>query len=428
MELSEVYSKLIDVSPFTLNFNMGGMVSECMLSVYDGLLEQDFDDEIPENGIKLGETREQAELLKSELRVMRSNLEKQIEVSNEEYKNSIKTREEAFLYNAELLRNIDAYSGSVDEAYQKYAKNYPDFDIETFTSYIYWRTQVRNKRYIKAAPCFIYMYLRELCNFTEKETPEEVWGILNEMLSAYSIMEGCSSITRYINNSMLDFSLLYGVHIENSELYVRDALLRKYEDTLIKYKISIGNFSNTFDYFNKHSSYKITKSRFYSDRYIDVIKKCFPIVMEDLYKFFQDSNLPVFNLWVGELVDCPYRLEETIYTINRQYYSDRYIQIDDIFHLNIENEKIMTKQLHAYKNDKGMCVCGRSYTMIYVLQCFENELRKIVGFKYKLHPSNNEIEKMLSRYDAPLLKEIINIYTSEEFLSTVRNAIEKAIK
>lgn len=149
MELNEIYSILIDISPFTLNFNMGGMVSECMLSVYDGLIEQDFDDEVPENGIKLGETREQAEELKSELRVMRNNLEKQIEVSNEEYKKSIKTREEAFIYNATLLRKIDSYSGSVVEDYQKYAKNYPDFDIETFKSYIYWRTQIRKKNISK---------------------------------------------------------------------------------------------------------------------------------------------------------------------------------------------------------------------------------------------------------------------------------------
>lgn len=273
MKLDELYSRLVDVNPFSLNINMSKVVSEAMLSVYDGLLEQDFDDEEPENCIKLGETREQAEEIKKDLKVVRNNLEKQIEIDNENYRNSFKTRDEAYMYNAKLLRDINKDDGVIISDYGKYPKNYPDFDLESFKSYIYWRTKARKKEYLKAVPSFIYMYLRELCNLVEKETPEEVWGILNEMFDAYSLIEGCTSIIRYINNSMLDFSLLYGKFIKDNDEYLYKAIMKKYEDEIIKFRISKGDFTDTFKYFDKHTSYKITKSRFYSEDYVEIIKK-----------------------------------------------------------------------------------------------------------------------------------------------------------
>lgn len=149
--------------------------------------------------------------------------------------------------------------------------------------------------------------------------------------------------------------------------------------------------------------------------------------MKDLYLYSHECNLPFFNLWVGELIESQYRLEETIYVINDKYFTERDIKIDDIFNVKIKKGNIQTKQFRPYNHDKGMCMCGRSYLMAYVLQSFENEIRKKVGYKYKMRPSYTYMEKMIRNYSAPLVSETIKLYSSEEFTSVIQRALDKAL-
>lgn len=442
--IEEIYEQFINIPAFSLSFDMQSMVSELMIGVYDSFLEQKFGEAT--NDIILGETEDEFNRLKREIKQVRDETVSDLRIHKANYEKRIKTRQEAFIYNATLASKLELKQGDIVDNTCHFFTDFTDFDLATFRSYIYWRSNIRKNVLVETPRTFLFAYLCELCNFIEYDMLIDTWNKLIKISEIYQEQmikmptTDTKALFRYVKDAMISFSVLYGDKIEGNEKFLLRELENRYRDEYIKSQILNKDYSNAYEFIIKNSEYKIEKSKFYVGEHIDVYKKCLPVVMINVNEYFIENGINLLAYWIGEKREYRYPFDSSIIVINERFFKERDIAIFGEFHIhtNIEKSKSICDLYRVQEDDYGALLFRRKYTISYILWYTEKVLRQRYDVKPAIRPSVKSLKKMLERAsitDDKLncsrnyekLEKVIELYLSDEFEKVVEKAIDSVI-
>lgn len=141
-----------------------------------------------------------------------------------------------------------------------YMPQYEQMSTAQLAYYFYFRSEVRQGRYIKTDNSYLFLYVYEIINLPDKIPPSEGALLLSRVWSAYR--PHYRYLDKYIGEWLCDYCLIY--HVEPD----REAL-RGFSDeiagkvTLPEFYLTQGRL--TFPLIRSLSSYDFRKSKYYAD-------------------------------------------------------------------------------------------------------------------------------------------------------------------
>ena len=96
--------------------------------------------------------------------------------------------------------------------------SYDTFDRDQLEYYLFWRTQARKGRFLETDNGYIRLFVAEIVSCSED--PSEAIRMLKDVRSTYDDPE----IRRFVNTTVLEYSLVYGLPIDSTEGAYESAL------------------------------------------------------------------------------------------------------------------------------------------------------------------------------------------------------------
>ncbi|MBR5207207.1 MAG: TerB N-terminal domain-containing protein, partial [Erysipelotrichaceae bacterium] len=308
-------------------------------------------------------------------------------------------------------------SGQVITPEKQYIYGYKDLSFEEFCSYIYWRTKIReaNKSTLSNTPkSFMYLYLFELCNFTEYSLVEEVVQTLMWLLEHAE-----THLLQIIKDAVYEFVLLY-VDTNLNDSWIFTAYSDRFDHVMRANSILNGDLSGMLDYITPYS----TRSSIFAD-YEHLINKIFPIVIIQANQYLEQKGISFLELWLGKIELQPMRLR-FIKERNKDKLQSKEVSRFGTVFISVTQEGIseLSWVSLGQQRDPGQCIFARSYVMKSFYSLFEIELRKILGQR-SIKPKMEDMERMSSH--SSILMKLYQEFKSTAFRECLSNAIKRAI-
>ena len=344
-----------------------------------------------------------------------------------------KLSDETSAKNAQLFYKQALFMANVEDDYKGKDNSYPSWhstfewmDLQEKRTYFTWRTHIRKGEYIKAKPQYIFIYLSELINNipydenTEKRFDYFLKFVTN--LELY-IDDSYTYYYRYeINEWLISFYVLNDISYSKYEFNQRLPDEYRYKKNEYYYIPKSQKYSESKELLNRYSNYKFLSSIFYESEYgyllLEAIDYVFRAVEDYLKKFRIIWFDAIYNSIEYEKTEWhPYK--------NLTYYpgaqiSDREVEL-------VNGDKYIIKDGKGYKLYHGYNPNPYSGAIAYTIKIIENELRKALGFRAKLHPNSSTVTSNYY-YDPRLIKKYekrLNKFCSEDYRRMVE---EKSVE
>ncbi len=328
------------------------------------------------------------------------------------------TREEKYVFLAKKIKDINIDNGEILSCkLSNYNSTYEyrDLTFEEFCSYIFWRTQIRNKKEIIAPKPYLWLYLVELCNFVEFDTVEETYDML---LFLFSIQKAYQ-MKDVVREALSAFSICYGT-IEIAQKHLE----RNYNFENAKNSVLLlnGKHLNSFCFLISKSSYKLNESETFLEC-PQTVEKCFMYFFDTIVDKLKLEGIDLLSLWLGKYtLERPYKY--FVKVINSDFVIEKEIIEEGLLLKKVDREGVQEAIMECIGQDvdPGARIFNRSYIITYLFRLFDNELRKLMG-KEQIVVSTKSICKMMEHQEHPVLGNIITFYESEIIINCAKSAI-----
>ena len=329
------------------------------------------------------------------------------------------SREEQYIINAKKLKDIDIEEGIIipcELSSYNTSYAYHKLTFEEFCSYLYWRTQVRNKIDCVTPIPFLWLYLAELCNFVEFETVEETYDMLQYLLSTQKKLYAKT----IIREAMSDFFVYYGTMEQVQKHRERICYFKSVKDSL---SFLNGTYSNSFDFIASKISYVIKGSAVYQEC-PETVKKYFLLFFSNMIRLLKDKKVDIVSLYLGKY-EFRKSHEFMIKTVRQDLVIEKVFREDDILLMEVTKDGVYEARMECLGQDvdPGECIFHRGYVFAYPFKSFDNKLREFLGLQ-PVEASTKDIHKMLDQdRKYPNLQKIVDFYESEEFIECLEKSL-----
>lgn len=331
------------------------------------------------------------------------------------------SREERLLHHTKRVKEINVDDGVIIpckcDTYINGLGCYYILSFEEFCSYLYWRTQVRHKRYCETPIPFLYLYLFELCNFIEFSTVTETHNML--LYLAESLIDKKAKSIVY--DTLSDFLVYYGT-VDDVKPYDTGIWGFKYIKECLQFINGI--HPAPFDFIVNQAYHKIKKSTFYQDNPAD-IEKQFMQFFSKVIQLLKDNGVDLIPLWVGKCTLEPLDHIFAIKDVKQDLIVEKEFIEDDLVLRKVSKEGVVEARMTSLGGEEDpdhRVFYSRKYIIDYPIKAFENELRKSLR-KHQLKVSTQKLREILKRGESPLLSKIIEVYESEEFFDCAKECV-----
>ena len=311
---------------------------------------------------------------------------------------------EEYLAGAKRIKKFDLEIGSIVETRKHYVYGYQDLSCEEFESYIFWRTQIRQRKTVVVPGGFLALYLIELVNFIEIEDFCKVLEIIEylEQLSGES-----ENNLRQIKNARREFVFYYGSKKDAEELIDADEYTYFLEDE----KILCHQQTSLLTLLCKRHYSGFLRSKLFLEHKND-LEEDFQRFFCRLVEFFSANGIELLEKYYGKIAFSKMR-NVYLKSIDPVKIVKKEIVLSGICILKVNDSvQIATKYYTdgTYNNKAFLYV--RDVVMRYILRLYEHKMRMI--FRYpKTFPTTEELQKGF--YKTEIAQQIINVIDSDEF-------------
>lgn len=326
------------------------------------------------------------------------------------------TNEEKHLQIAQKIKDININDEQVIQCHSSsyHAEYfYRELSFEEFCSYLYWRTQVRNKKECVTPIPFLWLYLSELCNFIEYETIEETYDMFQYLLSIQKKLYA----KEIIREAMSDFFVYYGTMEQVQKHRERNRYFNNVKNSLLFLN---GTHPDPFSFIAP----SVKNSEVYQE-YPETVKKYFMLFFSNMTQILKKEEIDIVSLYLGKY-ELRKPLEFLIKTVRQELVVEKRFVEDDILLREVKKDSILEADMECLGQDidPGQCIFQRSYVFAYPFKSFENKIREFLGMQF-IEASTKEIYKMLdSERKYPNLQKIVEFYESQNFVDCLNDSLK----
>ena len=329
-----------------------------------------------------------------------------VKTGKEEFSLSEKqlSKSEEYLAGARKIKDISIETGVITGATKSYIYGYQDLSFDEFSSYIYWRTQIRKRKRVLIPGGFLALYLIEIVNFIEFDKVQDCLEMI-EFLESLSLEE--KSNIRQIKKAKEELIFYYGTFAQAKNIV--DFL--EYEYLLEDEKILQKNHPNLLRCFCQRHYSAFLKSKMYL-QYADKLENDFHNWFYSICNYFSERKINFLDLYNGEE---KYFKMRTVYIkeIIQEKVITKEIYLNDNLIIKVSDEvDLLTKHFTdgTLRNKEHIYI--RSVVVKYLLRLYECQKRKELKFP-KTYPSVTELHKGFCNLE--IAEHLENIFESEEF-------------
>lgn len=278
-----------------------------------------------------------------------------------------------FYKQAKFMKDfIDNYSGN--KPFTLYFPSYQMMGYEQLRTYFSWRAEVRQGNVADISLSYVFLYIYELlANIGVSDSQDG----LNKLMSFWKAFGPYNkSIDKYVLRWLKDYHIYYELPHSFKEFIDTNKLTEYYPNMV--------NTNDSFELFCNISKYDISKSKFFTDDNMELIKDCFSFVTDELRQRLQDYgsdfNELIFRPTKKMAEWKPFR-DALFYNWKKQ--ADRRVVLSE-------------KEIYICHNNKWFF--NTSITSVnsrqligYIMKQMEAALRKATKYKFKLSTDINTV-------------------------------------
>lgn len=345
-----------------------------------------------------------------------------VETAYEFFSMYFEDSEGTFVKQAEYMKDVTdnySYVCPLDIYYPKFE----DLNDSQLRTYFTWRTKIRNNMYCKIDISYVFLYIYELINKVSALEDTELIKYLIEFWNKYREFD--SRIDGHLKLWIKDFYIINNITIPFVEL--NELFPKEYRYNLnIKDRFKDNDYKKYLAEINRISDYKFINSKFYSTEYGYLLEDAIDYSFKRIYKYMSERDVD-FNCVLGKDVEY----EENYW---RPFPGAVYFESNDDkkpvvieFGFGEKYEYKFNKWYYysmSYKYNYNGNVIG------YIIKLIENNLRVLLGYKYKLRPSfkDNNSGWFYSEKAKKLHKRCSGIVSKKEFVDFVLLVVSEFFK
>ncbi len=233
-----------------------------------------------------------------QMKKISSNLSYHSDYSRDGY---FSTRNQIFYQQAKFMVDVeDKYMHMVTPMYTYYW-NYDSLEIPELRTYLTWRTKFRKGEYPKISTSYLFVYCSEIINLIGFQNPDEAFQTLKTLIDVYYKDITEPYYLTLFRKVVKDFIINYQLPISCQEYYQMFSLEDAYRLHQQREKVFLGQYDGVFSYLDQNSSYKVSKSSFYSSPYGFLVERAIPKVFSQLEMCFQKNGYDFKKIVFGEM-------------------------------------------------------------------------------------------------------------------------------
>ncbi len=326
---------------------------------------------------------------------------------------------ELFYKQAYFMKDVTDNYNDCSKCYY-YSPGYDDLNYRQLRTYLTWRTKVRQGVIVKTDQSYVYVYINELANKISDLDDKALLMHFIDFATQYSQLDP------YFNYDfkiwIKDFYIMNDIPCSFEEI---DSLLPKHLKNNIERfeKPNRDKYAQSVNLLNKISSYKFLESNFFKTEYgyllIDGINYSFKIIEEYLKGMGIDFFNMIYSYNYNEYLWNPFgRLH--FYRKPKKLHKETEFVSGEKF---IYDNGVGSRWCYYYDFNIFRGAVGYSIKLI------ENELRKLLGYKYKLRPNPvsviNDAAYYMQEEKSKNQIKVLEIFTTEKFSQLVVNAVDE---
>ena len=345
-----------------------------------------------------------------------------VETAYEFFSTYFEDSEGTFVKQAEYMKAVTddySYVCPLDIYYPKFE----DLNDSQLRTYFTWRTKIRNNIYCKIDISYVFLYIYELINKVSDLNDTELIKYIIEFWNKYREFD--SRIDSYLKLWIKDFYIINNIDISFDEL--NELFPKEYRYNLnIKNRFKDNDYKKYLEEINRISDYKFINSKFYSTEYGYLLEDAIDYSFKRIYKYMSERDVD-FNCVLGK--DVEYEEKYWRPFLGAVYFESN----DDKSPVCIEfgfGEKYEYKFNKWYYYSMSYKYNYNGNVIGYIIKLIENNLRILLGYKYKLRPSfkYNSSGWFYSEKEKKLHKRCSDIVSKKEFEDFVLLVVSEFFK
>ncbi|SHK67509.1 TerB-C domain-containing protein [Anaerocolumna jejuensis DSM 15929] len=323
-------------------------------------------------------------------------------------KNYLKQRASLFVKQGKLLADLEeAYEWKAD--YRSTKPFYGEMDNRQLRTYITWRTGIRRGVYQNADNSYFILYLSEIVNNIgikdRYEGLQKLFFLWNSMRA-----QGFTA------NDSLFIAYIKAYYVCNNfrESFKEAVAPYREPGQFEEYFIDKTGTGWKFLAYDGISSYKISKSKYYTKEREEGIALCFEELLGELDNYFKAAGKDVHSIIYQKLKDrswIPFSVsfyEE----FPPKYEKFVYLQNDEYYFYNRMEWKYRKEEVN---NPFAKLFLG------YIMKSMEKQLRELTDYKYKLTTDKHRFIHDISH--EKITKTLYKLLSSEKLDEIIKNSV-----
>jgi len=325
---------------------------------------------------------------------------------------------ELFYRQAKFMEDYtDDYGG--DAKLQMYFPYYQHMGYEQLRVYFTWRTKARHGELAPTYVSYVFLYVYELLSGVGVESPLDG---LTKLLEVWKeMLRYAPALEKYMPKWLKDYHVYYELPHCFAD-FVHEQKMQKYYPDLFMFD---EDAENTLEVWNGISDYDIFGSGFYKAGNEQLIRDCFPYVVDGVRELCKGMKINCENLFVYQSGRSRlwFPFKHALFT-PRGRQSDRKVDLLGVERYNCKNDR-WSAYIPIYYSSREQVV-GR------ILRKMESDLRQKIGYKYKLKSEpcefyrtsgepilfDNVVEKAVAVYYRDLTRTVVTV--DHENLARIR--------
>ena len=288
-----------------------------------------------------------------------------------------------FYKQAKLMENFsDDYPENITSS--MYHLCYQHLGYEQLRTYFTWRTRARNGEYPPTSLPYVFIYIYELLSNIGISDPAIGLDKLVVVWNTYR--EQNPALDKYLPEWLKDYHIYYD--IPGFADFISQHGLQQHYPELLLFE---ADAEHSLDLWNNISSYKITKSKFYSDDNIQLLKECFCAVLSGIKAICAGHNARIDDLFIFDISRRAWQPFAHSLFYDWLPQPDRRVEILSETYLLQDNQ---------WTADISMHHSGRAALAGYIIKKTEACLRQITKFKLKIKADHDEINRSFQKFTA----------------------------
>ena len=301
--------------------------------------------------------------------------------------------------------------------------NYEWLSIDQKRCYFTWRTHIRHGITEKTSACFFVVFLSELIN-NIPNTSDKLTRFHNFLdfvtnINSYLVENTWYCSSYRIGQWIRDYYILNDLPLSPKEF--NDLLPDEFRLTPIStFETPTSRvYSESKELLNHNSSYKYLSSIFYKSDYGYLLDEAIDIVFPVVEGYLKKYKISWFDSIFSTVENLQEQRVDWFPFDGLTYYPGPTINNRDITLVN--GERYSIKNGKGYRWHSYVHLNPYADAIAYTIKLIENELRKALGFRYKLQPNPNTVSSFLNYYQSLRRKyeNRLSVFRTEEYADMV---------